>query len=78
VPAYISQKLQEKQRLEEEIQKARTILDQENVDIRTIEEFKKLEDELKKYGLSMKDPRKLVSVLQQDMIHKKLSQVARA
>lgn len=62
--AYINQKIEEKKRLEEEVQKSRAILDQENVDIQTIEEYKKLEDEFNKYGLSMEDPRKLISVLQ--------------
>jgi hypothetical protein len=40
VPACINQKVEEKQRIEEEIQKAREILDQENFDIQTVEEYK--------------------------------------
>ena len=63
VPAYIDQKIEEKKRLEEEIQKAGAILREMNVDIHAIEEYKKLEDELKKHSLSMESPRSLVSVL---------------
>jgi hypothetical protein len=46
VPNYVKRKIQEKQRIEEEIQKAPEILYYKNVDIQTIEEYKKLEDEL--------------------------------
>jgi hypothetical protein len=62
VPAYINQKIKEQKKIEEEIQKGRAILDQENIDIQTIEEYKRLKEELKKYGLG--PPNKLVSVLQ--------------
>jgi len=64
VPAYIDQKIEEKKRLEDEIQKLRAILDQENIDIQIIEEFKKLKEELRKYGLSIEDPRPFALVLQ--------------
>jgi hypothetical protein len=64
VPAYINQQIEEKKRLEEEIQKGHAILDQENADIQTIEEYKKLEEELESCGLSIEAPRKLISVLQ--------------
>ena len=40
------------------------ILEEKNVDIQTIDRFKKSEEELQKYGLSMESPRTLVSVLQ--------------
>ena len=63
VPAYVKQKIEEKAKLEEEIQKAGAILTQKNVDIKSVEECEKLEEELKKHGLSMKDPRRLVSIL---------------
>lgn len=39
------------------------ILEERNIDIQTIHEFKKLEGELEKYGLSIESPRKLVSIL---------------
>ncbi len=64
VPAYINQRIKEKQKLEEEIQKARANIDQENVDIKTIEDYKRLKEELKKYGLSTEAPHKHVSALQ--------------
>jgi hypothetical protein len=62
VPNYVSQKVEEKRRLQE-IQKAGVILTLKNIDIQTIEEYKKLEEELKKHGLSMEDPRRLFSIL---------------
>ena len=63
-PAYINQKIEEKKRLEEEIQKAGAILREMNVDIHAIGEYKKLEEELKRNGLSIESPRRLVSILQ--------------
>jgi hypothetical protein len=64
LPVFINHKLEEKKRLEKEIQKSRAILDKENIDIKTLEDSKKLNDELKKYGLSTEAPHKLVSVVQ--------------
>jgi hypothetical protein len=64
VPAYVKQKMEEKQRIEEEIQKAGAILEEKNVQIRTIEEYKKLEEELKNHGLSLEALGTLVSILQ--------------
>jgi hypothetical protein len=63
VPHYIKRKIEEKKRLETEIEKAGAILHDQNVDFQTIEEYKKFEDELKKHRLSMEDPRRLVSIL---------------
>src|SRR5436309_6883787 len=63
VHAYVKKKMEQKNRLEEEIQKAAAILEQKNVDIQTIEEYKKLEEELKTHCLSMEDPRRLVSIV---------------
>jgi hypothetical protein len=60
---YVKQKIVEKQRTEQEIQILGAILKERNVDIQTIREFKKLEGELEKYGLSVESPRKLVSIL---------------
>src|SRR5438034_11505162 len=60
VPGYIKQK----NRGEKEIQKAGAILEEKNTDIQTIEEYKKLKNELKKYGLSIKNPRRFASLLQ--------------
>jgi hypothetical protein len=64
VPNYMKQKIEEKQRLEEEIQKASAILQQKNVDIQTIEKYRKLEEGLKMYGLSMEGLNTLASILQ--------------
>jgi hypothetical protein len=60
---HIKRQQDEIQRIEEEIEKAGVILDEKNMDIQTINVFKKLEEELRKYGLSMESPQKLVSVL---------------
>jgi len=62
-PNHVRQKIQEKQRIEAEIKKAGAILDRENVDIQTIEEYKKLKNELKKYSLSIENPRRFASIL---------------
>jgi len=64
VPAYINQKIKEKQKLEEEIQNARAILDQENIEVQNINEYKKSKEQLEIYGLSTEVLHKLVSVLQ--------------
>ncbi len=64
VPSYVTAKTEQKKRLEEEIQKAGAILEEKNVDIQTIEEYKKSKNELKKYGLSIENPHRFVSVLQ--------------
>ena len=37
VPNYVKQRIEQKHRLEEEIQKAGAILEEKNVDIRTVE-----------------------------------------
>src|SRR5436190_6269866 len=62
VPSYVEAKTEEKKRLEEEIQKAGAILEEKNSDIQTIEEYKKLKNELK-YGLSIENPRRFASIL---------------
>jgi len=64
VPAYINQKIEEKKRIEKETQKSRAILDQENIKIQNINEYKKSKEQLEKYGLSTEVLHKLVSVLQ--------------
>lgn len=55
--------MDELQKLNKEIEKAGAILEQKNIDIQTIDEYRELEEELEKYGLSMESPRKIVSVL---------------
>jgi 5'-3' exonuclease len=61
---HIKQQQEEKRRLEEEIKQRRAILESTNVDIITLKEYKKLEEELHKHGFSMKYPHTLISVLQ--------------
>src|SRR5207249_6368877 len=62
--SFVKQKIEEKERLEEEIQNGGAILEGKNVDIQTVDEYKKLEEELKEHGLSTRDPRILVWLLQ--------------
>jgi hypothetical protein len=52
VPAYVKQKIEEKQTYEEQIQQAGAILEGKNLDIQTINEYKQLKAELSKYHLS--------------------------
>jgi hypothetical protein len=64
VPAYINRKIEEKARLDAEIQKSRAILNVKSVDVQNLNEYKKSNEQLKKYGFSMEAPQKLLSVLQ--------------
>ena len=52
VSAYIKQKLEEKQKIEEEIKEADAILQSKNVNIETINEHIQLNERLNAYGLS--------------------------
>jgi hypothetical protein len=63
VPDYIQQKLEEKQKLDEQIKEAEAVLQNKNVAIETIEEHIHLNEELSKYGLSTKDTSKLVNTI---------------
>jgi hypothetical protein len=63
VPNYIKQKLQQKQKLEEQIKEAETIIQSKNVAIEIIDEHIHLNEELNKHGLSTKDTSKLVNVI---------------
>ena len=60
----INQKLEEEQRLEEQIQEADALLQSKNVDIETINKFIQLKEYLSKYNLSLEDPTRLLSILQ--------------
>src|ERR687888_2776828 len=62
-PNYIKQKLEEKQRIDEEIKQADVILQSKNVSIEAINEHLKLSEELDKHGLSTKDLDKLLKLL---------------
>jgi len=63
VSSYIKQKLEEKQKIEDEIKQADAILEGKNVSIEAINERIQLNEELKKYGLSTKDIHKLLKLL---------------
>ena len=60
---HIKQQQEEKQRLEEQIKQRRAILESTNVDIMTLKEYTKLKQELGVHGLSLDDPRILLSLL---------------
>jgi hypothetical protein len=62
VPDYTKQKLEEKQRLEEQIQEAGALLQSKNVDIETINQFNQLKEHLSKHNLSLEDPTRLVDL----------------
>jgi hypothetical protein len=63
VPDYIQQKLEEKQKLDEQIKEVEAVLQNKNVAIETIDEHIHLNEELSKNGLSAKDTRKLLNVI---------------
>jgi hypothetical protein len=55
--------LEEKQRIEEEIQHANDVLQSKNVSVEAINEYLKLSEELDKHGLSAQDTDKLLNLL---------------
>ena len=63
VPNYIKQKLEEKQKIDEAIKEADTVLQSKNVSIEAIDEHIKLKEELPKFRLSTKDNHRLVNLL---------------
>jgi hypothetical protein len=63
LPDYIKQKLEEKQKIDDEIKEADTILQSKNVSIETINEHIRLNQKLNEYNLSFQDIDKLVNVL---------------
>jgi hypothetical protein len=60
---YIKQKLEEKQRIEQEIHQANDVLESKNVAIESINDYIKLNGELEEHGLSTDNIHKLLSVL---------------
>jgi hypothetical protein len=60
---HIKQKEEEKQRLEDEINQARAILESTNVEVQTINDYKQLKAELGKHNLAFEEPERLVTVL---------------
>jgi hypothetical protein len=63
ISSYIEKKLEEKQRIDEQIKEADTTLQSKNANIEAINEHIQLNEELKKYGLSIKDIHKLLNLL---------------
>jgi vacuolar-type H+-ATPase subunit I/STV1 len=63
LPVYIKQKLEEKQKIDEQIKEADAILQSKDVSIEAINEHIHLKEELKKYRLSTNDIHRLVNLL---------------
>ena len=63
VSSYIKEKLQEKQKIDEQIKEADATLQSKNVNIETIDEHLKLKEELDRHGVSMQDIAKLLKLL---------------
>jgi cell division septum initiation protein DivIVA len=63
VPNYIEQKLEEKQKIDDQIKEADATLQSKNVSIETINEHIQLNEELSKYRLSTEDIHRLVNLL---------------
>ena len=59
LPDYIREKLEQKQKIDEEIKQANDVLQSKNVDIETINEYVRLSEKLNKYNLSFHDIDKL-------------------
>jgi hypothetical protein len=63
VPRHIERKLEEKQKIDEEIKEADAMLQSKNVNIQAINEHLQLNDKLKEHSLSTQDIDRLVNVL---------------
>ena len=63
-PVVIKQKSEEKQKLEEQILEASSLLESKNVDMETMSEFEELKEHLSKHNLYLEDPNRLLSILQ--------------
>ena len=63
VSGYINKKLEEKQKIDEEIKQADAALQNKNVTIEAISEHLKLKEELDRHGVSMQDIDKLLKLL---------------
>jgi hypothetical protein len=63
VSGYIKEKLQEKQKIEEELREADALLQNKNMSIQAINEHIQLNEKLKEYNLSFQDIDKLLNVL---------------
>jgi hypothetical protein len=63
VSGYINKKLEEKQKIDEQIKEADATLQSKNATIEAINEYLKLKEELDKYGISAQDINKLLNLL---------------
>jgi hypothetical protein len=63
VTGYIKEKLEEKEKIDEQIKEADAVLQSNNVNIETINEHVKLNEKLNEYNLSFQDIDKLLNVL---------------
>jgi hypothetical protein len=63
VPNYIKQKLEEKQKIDELIKEADTLLQNKNVSLQAINEYIRLNEELDKHGISTQDVDRLLNLL---------------
>jgi hypothetical protein len=60
---FVKQKIEEKKKIDQEIQQAKDVLQSKNVSIEAINEHIQLSEELSKHGLSTKDIHKLLNLL---------------
>ncbi len=63
VPNYIKEKLEQKQKIDDDIRQADAVLQSKNVNIETINEHIRLHEKLNEYDLSFQDIEKLLNVL---------------
>jgi alcohol dehydrogenase class IV len=63
VPEYVKQKLEEKEKIHEQIKEADETLQSKNVNIQAINEHLALNEKLKEHGLSTQDIDKLLKIL---------------
>jgi hypothetical protein len=63
LPDYVRQKLEEKQKIDEQIKQADAVLQSKNVSIETIDEHIRLNEKLNEYNLSFEDIDKLLNLL---------------
>jgi hypothetical protein len=63
VPKYIERKIEEKNKIDQEIQQANDVLQSKNIDIESINEHSELNQKLKEHNLSFQDIDKLLKIL---------------
>jgi uncharacterized coiled-coil DUF342 family protein len=63
VPNYIKEKLEQKKRIDEQVNQADAVLQSKYVSIETVNEYQKLNEKLNQFNLSFQDIDKLVNLL---------------